>query len=341
MRCGMAVVKRLARALRARGLGAFRAARIRLSLPHAAVQVVQQGGAGAVPAGPPAFDGARAYDFLLQQCAQGPRIPGSPGHQATQRLLVRELGRWADLVAVQPWKQRIYRGAGAGQTLPMTNVFALVRGRGDLHTPPERIRPELMLCAHWDTRPVADNDPVPEKRTEPVPGANDGASGAAVLLEAARALRAERPAASVLLAFWDGEDLGEHWYGSRVFARASHRRDFARWRPGRAVLLDMVGGRGLRCTTELTSIRCAPALWNQVHAVAAALGLDDHVLGPALRIMDDHVFLNRAGIPAIVLIDYAYPWWHTTADTPDKCCARSLQVVGDIVVALARGGAAA
>jgi glutaminyl-peptide cyclotransferase len=336
----MGGVKLLARGAAARGVRAFRAARMWLSLPAAPIQVVGQGGAGAAPAGAPGFDGARAYALLLEQCALGPRIPGSPGHSATRTLLLRELGRWADVVAVQPWTQRIYRGPGKGQRLPMTNVFALVRGRGEQDAPPERIRPALMLCAHWDTRPVADHDPDPARRAEPVPGANDGASGTAVLLEAARALRAERPAESVVLAFWDGEDLGEYYYGSRVFARVCGRADAARWRPAQAVLLDMVGGRGLRCTTERNSIRYAPALWNRVHAVAAALGLEAHVGGPARTINDDHVFLNRAGIPSIVLIDYSYPYWHSTHDTADKCAPQSLQVVGDVALALARGGAA-
>jgi hypothetical protein len=313
---------------------------MRMSLPVAPVQLVAATGHSPSPHGTPAFDGARAYALLLEQCAMGPRIPGTPGHDACRALLLRELGQCADVVAVQPWTQRIYLGPGAGRALPMTNVFGLVRGGADIDAPPERVQPALMLCAHWDTRPVADQDPDPARRREPVPGANDGASGVAVLLEAARALRAERPEASVLLAFWDGEDLGEYYYGSRLYARNCRRPELAPWVPRRAVLLDMVGKCGLRFTTEGNSIRCAPELWAQVNAVAAGLGLQAYMGGPAGAINDDHVFLNRAGIPAVLLIDYAYPQWHTTADTPDRCCPRSLQVAGDIVLALARGGPA-
>lgn len=331
-------MKRSSRALVARIVSLYRSARIRFSQPAAPIEELPAR-AGRSPDGGTSgrFDGERAFAFLREQCAHGPRIPETPGHAATRDLLIRELSAWCDAVAVQRWRQPIRRGPGAGTAPALTNIFALVRGRVDQGTPRERIRPELMLCAHWDTRPVADHDPDPLRRTEPVPGASDGASGAAVLLEAARALHAEPPAASVLLAFWDGEDLGEYYYGSRLYASVIRRRAHARWRPRRAVLLDMIGGRGLCCTTEGNSLRAAPELWNEVHAAARRMGTGHHFHGPKWTITDDHVFLNQAGIPSIVLIDYSYPYWHTTADTVEKCDAESLQVVGDVVVAVARG----
>jgi len=322
------------RVLLSRILRAYRSARIRLGQPAAPIVTVP----GTPPADDPApgeatgFDGARAFDLLRLQCAQGPRIPGTPGHTATRDLLLRELSRWADEVAVQEWRQPVARGPGAGRTFPMTNLFALLRGTADRDTPAERIRPELMVCAHWDTRPVADQDPDPAKRSHPVPGANDGASGAAVVLELGRALRARRPAGSVAFALWDGEDLGEYYYGSRLYSGVCGRPGYARWRPRRAVLLDMVGKKGLRCTTETHSILYAPRLWDEVHRAADRLGLDRHFHGPVRGIMDDHVFLNRAGIPSVVLIDYAYPHWHTTGDTVDECAPESLQAVGDVLL---------
>jgi Zn-dependent M28 family amino/carboxypeptidase len=180
---------------------------------------------------------------------------------------------------------------------------------------------------------VADQDPDPARRALPVPGANDGASGVAVVLEAARALRRRRPPRTVALALWDGEDLGEYYYGSRAYAAACARGTVP-WKPRRGVVLDMVGKRGLRCSTELNSVALAPALWEQVHAGADALGLGAHFRGRRLSINDDHVFLNRAGIPTVLLIDYDYPQWHTTADTVDQCDARALQVAGDVVLHL-------
>jgi hypothetical protein len=258
-------------------------------------------------------------------------VPGTPGHERVLALLTGELAIWTDVVGVQSWMQRIDHGPGAGRTLPMHNVFGLVRGRDDAGLPTSGIRPDLMLCAHWDTRPVADQDRDPARRMEPVPGANDGASGVAVLLEMARALHARRPPRSVLLAFWDGEDLGEYYYGSRLYAKVCRDAECAPWRPRRAVLVDMVAGHDVRCSTELNSIAFAPDLWTDVHRAAEDLRLRRHFDGPRVRVTDDHVFLHRAGIPSIVLIDYSYPHWHTTADTVDACSADSLQAIGDVL----------
>lgn len=332
------------RQLKTRAAAAFRAARLRMQQPsEAPVETVAAGG----PASPAAaegearFSGERAFALLEAQCGFGPRVPGSEGHARTREWIVEHLGRWTDEVAVQRWTQKVARGAGAGRAYPMANLFGIIRGRDELDVPAEELRPDLMLAAHWDTRPLADADPDPANRALPVPGASDGASGVAVLLEAARVLHASRPARTVLLAFLDGEDLGEYYYGSRLFGRMAARAGFARWRARRGVVVDMVGGRGVRCTTEIHSLRQAAPVWNEVRAAAEALGLGERFSGPARYVTDDHVFLSRAGIPSIVLIDYRYPFWHTVADTPDKCEPESLRIVGDVVVRLAAGGAAA
>jgi hypothetical protein len=298
----------------------------------APIVVLAEGTPSREAVGDASFDGQRAFGLLEMQCRQGPRIPGTEGHVRTLEWLRMELAQSVDTVAVQRWEQPIHRGPGAGRRLPMTNLFGVLRGTRDEGVPTDRIRPALMLCAHWDTRPVADQDPDLQKRNLPVPGANDGASGVAVLLELARALHARRPAISIVFAFWDGEDLGEYYYGSRLFAAHSARRGFERWRPRRAVLLDMVGGADIRCTTELNSLFHAPGLWNDLHRTVRQLGLDRHFHGDARGINDDHVMLNRAGIPSIVLIDYSYPFWHTTSDTIERCSAESLQIVGDVVL---------
>lgn len=264
----------------------------------------------------------------------GPRIPGREGHQRTGDWIAGELGRWVDRVAEQRWRQPISRGVGTGSRLPMRNLFGYLQGSAvrDVTEPPE-----LMLCAHWDTRPVADRDPDPTRRAEPVPGANDGASGVAVLLELARVLAARRPARSVVFAFFDGEDLGEHFYGSRAFARVCGRRSSRMWRPQRAIVVDMVARRGIRLATEAHSVRQAPALWNEVHKVAEALDLGRFLHGPERAIGDDHRILNQAGIPAILLIDPADPAWHTTADTIEECAPASLAVVGRVLEAFSCG----
>jgi acetylornithine deacetylase/succinyl-diaminopimelate desuccinylase-like protein len=323
---------RLPARVRSRLLGAYRAARLHLQQPRAVPRTIAPPAVSpAFPSGKGEFDADRAWTLLEAQCALGPRFPGSEGHRRCREWLVEQLGACADEVAVQEWDQKVARGPGAGRIFRLANVFAVFRGRGELTLPPEALRPEVMLSAHWDTRPVADQDPDPARRGDPVPGANDGASGVAVLLELARLLAAERPARTVVLAFWDGEDFGEYWYGSRLFARWLRLPEMARWRARRGVLVDMVGGRGLRCVTEVNSLHHAPALWQGVHASAQALGLGAHFGGPAMRINDDHVFLNRAGIPTVLLIGYQYPPWHTTHDTAEHCAPASLEVVGRVL----------
>lgn len=311
----------------------IRTARIRFRQPRAAiVPTPDLKPHVASPIRVSAFDAERAFDLLRLQCECGPRVPGTSTHDDAFRLIGGELAKWVDQIAVQSWMQRVERGAGAGRSFPMRNLFGLIRGTCDEGIPIDRIQPEVMLCAHWDTRPIAEHDPDPSRRSDPIPGANDGASGVAVLLEVARALHIRPPAISVLLAFWDGEDLGEYYYGSRVYTKVCDEPAHARWRPRRAILLDMVGGAGLRCTSELHSMEYAKPLWENVHRVARAMGLEGHFGGPPRRINDDHVFLNRAGIPAIVLIDYSYPFWHSTADDVDKCSAESLGVVGSVLL---------
>lgn len=326
---------RLDRPLRA-VMHRWRAARLGWSLPRAPVVPAAPSASTPIPVPDAAgaeFDEARAWALLEAQCALGPRFPGSAGHRAMRGFLLEQLGAVADEVAVQGWEQRVLRGAGAGGRFALSNLFARIGGRDEAEGAPA----EHMLSAHWDTRPVADADPDPALRALPVPGANDGASGVAVLLELARVLAARAPRRGVVLAFWDGEDFGEHYYGSRVFARSLARPDAARWGARKGVVVDMVGKPGLRCAAEDHSVRMAPGVWAELQGAAAALGAEAHFRGPRMRIADDHLFLNRGGIPTALLIDYAYPEWHTTRDTPERCSAASLGVVGRVLERWVRG----
>ncbi|HYN96796.1 MAG TPA: M28 family peptidase [Pilimelia sp.] len=308
--------------------------RIALRQPRAPIRPVGPPcGTDAVPPGssavPPgvgaAFDPDRAFALLRAQCDSGPRAAGCPARERTRRLILDQLGRCVDELAVQDWRQRVERGAGAGRAYPMTNILGRLRGTG---APPVRT---VLLGTHWDTRPVADLDPDPLRRGQPVAGASDGGSGVAVLLELARVLSADRPRPDVLIACWDGEDLGEHFYGSRQFARALRRRAGERWRPDAAVVIDMIGGVGMRCATEADSAAHAPALWAELHAGAADLGLAGRFHGPVRRINDDHVPLRRAGIPSVLLIDPAYPHRHTTGEVPERCDPESLDAIGRVL----------
>jgi len=285
-------------------------------------------------AGPRAveFDGQTAFTYLQQQVAFGYRIPGTRAHEATAAWLDSLLRLRADTVIVQAWTHVTAKG----QTLPLRNFIARFNLRAT-----ERV----LFLAHWDTRPVSDG-PGYQGPPTPVPGANDGASGVAVLLGMADALQKVPPPVGVDLLFVDGEDYADFQkqpedvlIGSRYYAR----NQVAGPKPLYAVLFDMVGDRDLKLLPEGRSLLGAPEVVELVWSVAREIGhagvfVDAPGAGPTLT--DDHVELQAVGIRAIDVVDFSYgpgnSYWHTPADTLDKVAARSLQIVGDVGMALIR-----
>jgi Zn-dependent M28 family amino/carboxypeptidase len=183
---------------------------------------------------------------------------------------------------------------------------------------------QILVAAHYDTRFFADNDPDPARQREPVPGANDGASGVAVLVELARTL--PEKTVPVWLVFFDAEDNGriEGWdwiLGSRAFVEEVPVD------PRAVVIVDMVGDADLNIHLEKNS---NPEIRAEIWGTAAALGYGDVFIDrEKYSILDDHTPFLEAGLPAVDIIDFDYKYWHTTADTPDKVSAESLRVVGD------------
>lgn len=277
------------------------------------------------------FDADHAYRLLQAQCDFGPRPMGSAAHDKCRAFLMQQLQPLVDDFATQDWSQLIPRGPGAGHTYKMTNILGIIRGK-DVTAANEAASPKLLLCAHWDTRPVADMDPLPANRHKPILGADDGASGVAVLLEMARVLKANRPSQTVIIGFWDAEDLGEFFYGARHYANSIGTPAWQKWRPTRSILLDMIGDSDLHVNHETNSLRFAPDLFQQVLDAAADLGQSDHFNGPEIEVEDDHLPLHEVGIPSIDLIDFNYRPWHTLDDTPDKCSPASLKVIGDVLL---------
>lgn len=270
------------------------------------------------------FDGEAALGLIEKQCSFGPRYPGSQGHKTMLTWLVGSLRSRTDAVSVQRFAVQAPTGP-----VELTNVIASFR-------PEERER--VLLCAHWDTRAVAERDPDPNLRETPILGANDGASGVAVLLELARTMSERPPRRGVDLVFFDGEDggdeggLGEWCLGSSYYA--AHLGGYA---PEYAVVVDMIGDSDLGIPREANSAAAAPSVVDRVWRAARAVGADSFLdrTGPAMY--DDHVPLIRAGIPAIVIIDPHYRYWHTVEDTPDKCSASSLSEVGAVLLELVYG----
>ena len=192
----------------------------------------------------------------------------------------------------------------------------------------------LLLVAHWDTRPWADMDPDPGLRGNPVPGANDGASGVAILLEVARVIGSLSLPQGVDILFADGEDLGQpgsndgYCQGTRRFAG----RNLSRY--ACAVVLDMVGDADLRLPVERYSLARAPEVldWVWKHGMAVAPGV--FVLDVGSAVYDDHMPLLAAGLPAVDIIDFEYPAWHTQRDDLTAISKESLATVGRVVLNL-------
>lgn len=264
----------------------------------------------------PRFSGAGAMDHIRTQCGFGARVPGTPAHRKARDWMVGELKKSADRVIVQDF---LYRN------LPLSNVIAFFNEKADR---------QVLLCAHWDSRPTADMEVLPAKRRMPVPGANDGASGVAVLLELARMFRATPPSVGVMMVMFDGEDYGDFERDEGVFLGSRHFAAKLKGlgSPAYGILLDMVGDRDLAIYREANSERLARRVNDLVFGFARELGHGRTFVDRVrFTISDDHLPINDAGVPCIDLIDFDYGPWHTADDTPDKCSAESLQSVGDVV----------
>jgi glutaminyl-peptide cyclotransferase len=266
------------------------------------------------PVVPAAFDGQLAYAHVLAQDGMGPRTPGSPAHAEFIVYAQKEFEK-------QGWGVTLQKTERMGQAI--TNILAT-----------RQERPPVLLMAHYDSRFYADNDPDPANHALPVPGANDGASGVAVLLELARVLPPDAPVGLLLV---DAEDQGNiagwDWIlGSRAFAEALD------YQPEAVILLDMIGDADLNIYKERNS---DPELTEQLWAAAKSLGYEQFFI-PEYKytMLDDHIPFVEKGIRAVDLIDFDYPYWHTLQDTPDKVSAQSLQIVGEVVLAWLEGFAA-
>lgn len=276
----------------------------------------------------PDFDAAAAFELLRQQVAFGPRVPGTEGHAAQLEWMTGYLRERADTLVAQPFTHV----TAAGDTLRLTNLLARFR-------PDSRER--VLLLAHWDTRSVADHDPDPGRRDQPIPGANDGASGTAVLLQLADMFAHRPPPLGVDLLLVDGEDYapGEMLLGAKHFAA----NQLDGYPPLYAVLVDMVADDDPVYPVDPVSWQYAPEVVQRVWSVARRIGYGDtFVERPGPAITDDHVPLNEAGIRTIDIIDFDYgpgnAHWHTHQDDLDAVSARGLEAVGTVVAALVYSG---
>jgi len=274
------------------------------------------------------FNADSAMSYVRQQLAFGPRVPGTPGWQKTGDWMVARLKGTADVVTEQKWTHTL----ATGKQIPMRNILARFKPNAT-----ERV----LYVTHWDTRPVADSDPLPENHAKPIPGANDGASGVALLLGVADALKKVPPTMGVDLLFVDGEDWGTFGPDVDVLIGATY---FALhlpnpgYKPLFGVLWDMIGDADLNIPQEMYSAQQAPEVVQRVWAAAKELGYEKYFL-PDMRtypITDDHYPLLKAGLRVIDVIDLDYDAHHTMADDIGRVSAKSLKIVGDVAMALLR-----
>jgi glutaminyl-peptide cyclotransferase len=251
------------------------------------------------------FDGEEAYDWVVRQCDLGYRITGTEVSLQAGDMFLEHLESLG-------WETR--EQTFTYMDTPVRNLIAW-KGTG----------PAILLGAHYDTRRSADE----EDPSVPVLGANDGASGVAVLLELARTLDVDATGRQIYLAFFDAEDNGrlDGWdwivgssYMAENWGEAGESPLTA------AIVVDMIGDRDQQVYYERNS---DPDMRAEIWQVAADLGYGDRIIPqPKYSMLDDHIPFIQRGIPSVLLIDFDYPYWHTTQDTPDKVSAESLEAIG-------------
>ncbi len=272
------------------------------------------------------FNGNFAFNWLEQQCEFGPRNPGSAGYYDCKDFLIQNLKEFSDTVFTQSFT---YNDLRENNTYDLSNIIAEFDVESERH---------ILLGAHWDTRPWADRDIDISNHSTPIIGANDGASGVAILMELAKMFSFNPPPINITLVLFDGEDMGveginNSWAkGSQYFAEnlPIHKPDFG-------IIVDMIGDSNLEIPIERNSYRIAPDLINELWDLAEKLKLPAFKNRLGYDIYDDHIPLwEIAEIPAIDLIDFNYPnqrinYWHTLNDIPQNCSSESLKQVGQLL----------
>ncbi|HQQ82240.1 MAG TPA: M28 family peptidase [Cyclobacteriaceae bacterium] len=287
----------------------------------------------------PVFNPDSAYRFAQLQVNFGPRIPNTAAHQKAGDFLVATLKKYGAVVTVQSFKAT----SPDGQRLDLRNIIGAINPKA-----PKRI----LMAAHWDTRPYADKDPQNTQAT--FDGANDGASGVAVLLELARLMHTNPPSVGIDIFLFDGEDWGERegttgqikppdgytsWWclGSQYWARNKHKPNYTAYY---GILLDMVGASNAHFVQEGTSMEYAPRIVEKVWSAASRLGYSSTFLRQKeAAITDDHVFINTlANIPTIDIVHfdpmkgYFGDFHHTQKDSMTIIDRSTLRAVGSVVL---------
>ncbi len=254
------------------------------------------------------FDGSRSLSYAQTLMSFGPRTPESTGADQTRVYIRTELEKYGWQVEIQTFE---YQG------VPLHNIVAYRDARAA----------KILIGAHYDTRQISDQEDDPALQILPVPGANDGTSGTAVLMELARSLEVNNN--SVWLVFFDGEDQGniDNWEWS---VGAAYFAGHLEVRPDNVIVIDMIGDTDLNIYREKQSDKdLCDGIWD----TAEELGLGGSIINEEkYAMLDDHLPFIKLGIPSCLMIDFDYPYWHTQSDTLAHISAESLQAVGDVLL---------
>ena len=270
----------------------------------------------------PEFDKNNAFRFLLEQCDLGYRYPGTEEIELCRKYIISNLEPFASSITEQNFSTEI-------DTISYEGVNIIAKFY------PEMSR-RILLGAHYDTREWADKDSLLENHQKPTLGANDGASGVAVLLEIALIISKKQPEQFGLdMVFFDLEDAGNYgkldsWcVGSTYFVK-----NLSGQKPEKVIIIDMIGDADLNIFMEIYSYRSSPNLVNEVWSLAKKLDYQEFIQKIKYKVDDDHLPFIKAGFNAIDIIDFDYSYWHTVEDTPDKCSPESLFKVGQLLLHL-------
>ncbi len=287
----------------------------------ALVVLISCGGKNPVPK----FDGDRAFKLLVMQTDLGPRVPGSSGWEQFQSMARQFFDSLGVTYETQPFTYPDYL---RGDTVKLVNWIVHINpGKGN----------RILLGAHYDSRPRADYDPDPNRRDQPIPGANDGASGTAVLMHMCELMVAAPPAVGVDLVLFDGEDYGPPGRNDQYLLGSTHYASNYDGDYDFGIIIDMIGDSDLNIYREVFSERYVKDINDLVWNTAARLGVSAFIDSLKYEVIDDHLPLISGGIPTIDVIDFDYPYWHTLADTPDKCSPASLDAVGRVLLDVVYG----
>lgn len=282
----------------------------------------------------PQFDADSAYGYVAAQLEFGYRTPGSKGQEQCAQYLAKTMERWCDEVMVQDFNTTLWND----------NV---VKGKNIIASLDPENQHRILIAAHWDSRLWADHDPDPANHKKPIPGANDGASGVAAIMEMARVMSQDRPGVGIDFIFFDVEDQGapewadcnkdDTWCkGSQYWAMNPHKPYY---KAIYGVLFDMVGSANPRFTKEEVSMYFASNIMNKYWNVAASMGMGNiFVDQKSPSILDDHLYINQnTHIPTIDIVQNTpdcsfYPYWHTMGDDLDKIDRNSLKAVAEVTM---------